>query len=47
MSTKYWKEIVTLLVIKSILLTGLWFFSFRKPIILNNKTAFEHIVKSS
>lgn len=42
---QYWKEICCLLVLKAILLTGLWYTSFRSPPQLDDKTAGEHIFR--
>jgi len=41
---QYWKEIFLLLVIKAILLAGIWYVCFRTPLILDDKTAGEHIL---
>ena len=40
---QYWKEISILLVVKAVLLTGLWYVSFSKPPQLDDKAAGEHI----
>lgn len=40
---KYWMEILGLLIIKAVLLTGIWYVSFSDPIVLDDKTAGEHI----
>ncbi len=45
MMKQYWKEICGLLILKAILLTGLWFVSFRDPPQLDDKTAGEHILR--
>lgn len=42
---QYWKEILLLLVIKAVLLTGLWYECFRTPLVLDDKTAGEHILR--
>ncbi|MBP7846842.1 MAG: hypothetical protein QG651_104 [Pseudomonadota bacterium] len=44
MFKQYWKEIFCLLVIKAVLLTGLWYKSFRTPPQLDDKAAGEHII---
>ena len=41
---RYWREIIWLLAIKAVLFTGIWYKCFRKPIILTDKTAAEHIL---
>lgn len=45
MMKQYWKEICCLLVLKAVLLTGLWYTSFRNPPQLDDKTAGEHIFR--
>lgn len=42
---QYWKEILLLLVVKAVLLTGLWYECFRTPLVLDDKTAGEHILR--
>lgn len=44
---QYWKEICILLVVKSILLTVLWYFCFRNPIELDDQTTAEHVFITS
>ncbi|MEN9946258.1 MAG: hypothetical protein RLZZ293_644 [Pseudomonadota bacterium] len=39
----YWKEILCLLIVKAVLLTGLWYVCFKDPIVMDDKTAGEHI----
>ncbi len=40
---QYWKEISILLVVKAVLLTGLWYVAFSNPPQLDDKSAGEHI----
>lgn len=42
---QYWKEILWLLALKAVLLTGLWYFAFRNPPVLDDRTAGEHILR--
>ena len=42
---KYWKEILWLLALKAVLLTGLWYEFFRHPLVLDDKAAGEHILR--
>lgn len=44
MFKQYWKEIICLLVVKAILLTGLWYVSFSKPPKLDDQAAGQHIL---
>ncbi|MGV3278612.1 cytochrome oxidase putative small subunit CydP [Rickettsiales bacterium LUAb2] len=41
---KLYKEIILVLCIKAILLTALWYFSFRDPIKLNDQKAGNYII---
>lgn len=45
MSKKYWKEIALLLIVKSVLLTGLWYFSFRDPPQLDDEAVANHLLR--
>ena len=45
MIQNYWKEILCLLIIKAVLLTGLWYKCFRNPIVMDDKAAAEHIFR--
>jgi hypothetical protein len=45
MYKQYWKEILWLLALKAVLLTGLWYEFFRTPLVLDDKTAGEHILR--
>lgn len=44
MFKQYWKEIICLLVVKAILLTGLWYVSFSHPPKLDDQTTGQHIL---
>jgi hypothetical protein len=41
---QYWKEIALLLLIKAILLTGIWYVCFSHPLVLDDQTAGSHIL---
>jgi hypothetical protein len=41
---QFWKEILLILLIKSILLTGIWYKCFRHPMQVNDKSAMEHLI---
>lgn len=43
MDKRYWKHILWILVIKGILLTGMWYMFFRDEPHLDNKSAGNHI----
>lgn len=45
MPKRYWKEILCLLIAKAILLTGIWYVSFRNPPRLNDQIAGAHIFR--
>lgn len=40
---QYWKEIIILLMAKSILLFTLWYFCFSKPLKLDDETTAAHV----
>lgn len=42
-SKKFWKHLFLVVLIKSILLTGMWYVFFKDAPALNNKTAGTHI----
>ncbi len=41
---KYWIEILSILLIKIVLLTSIWYMCFRTPPKLDDKTVGEHIL---
>lgn len=40
----YWQELLLLLLIKAILLAGLYYYCFKDPLILSDQTAGAHIL---
>ncbi len=45
---KYWKELFIILIIKSVLLTGLWYTFFKdKEITVNKQVLEEHLYSTS
>lgn len=44
MLTQYRKEIIIVLIIKTVLLTGIWYFSFKDPPKLDRKAIGEKIL---
>lgn len=40
---QYWKEIIIVLMIKAVLLTGLWYVAFSNPPQLDDQTVGEHV----
>lgn len=41
---QYWKEITLLLLIKAVLLGGIWYFCFKDPPIMTDQIAGAHIL---